>query len=86
MKKVLKRKLFIINGCTKNYFLWEVPQGRGVMFEIIEEFKGRRIARALLRGYYSNKLQAFVAFKKIIDIETARMRGAVATPQITLQS
>lgn len=66
MKKLIKRKLFFINGCSKNLFLWELPdaKGKGTVFEVIEEFKGHSIARTMLRGIYKGKLEALMAFRK----------------------
>lgn len=71
MKKVIKRKLFFNNGLSKNFFLWEVSSDRGVMYEIIEEFKGQRIARAMLRGIYRDRVRALDGFKKVIMAEEA---------------
>ena len=73
MKKVLKRKLFFINGCSKNFLLWEIPEARGVVYEIIEEFKGRSISRAVLHGLYLQKMNAVNAFKKIVNLENTRL-------------
>lgn len=71
-KKVLKNELFSINGCSKNYLLWEIPEGRGMIYEIIEEFKGHRISRAVLHGLYLQKVKAVSAFKKIVKMEKAQ--------------
>ena len=78
MKRVIKRKLFFNNGLSKNFFLWEVSSDRGVMYEIIEEFKGQRIARAMLRGIYRDRIKALDGFKKVITAEAALHRGALA--------
>lgn len=73
MKKVLRRKLFFTNGCSKNFFLWEIPEDRGVIYEIIEEFRGHHVSRAVLRGLYLQKLKAFSAFRRIINFESAQV-------------
>lgn len=77
MKKLIKRKLFYQNGCSKNFFLWEVAGDRGVIYEIIEEFKGHRIARAMLRGIYRDRLKAMNDFRKVIMAEIATRRVPV---------
>jgi hypothetical protein len=79
MKKLLKRKLFYTNGSSKNYFLWEIANDRGVMYEIIEEFKGHSIARAQLKGIYNNRLKAMAEFKRVVSTESA-------APHITIPS
>ncbi len=71
MKKLIKRKLFYNNGLSKNFFLWEISSERGVIYEIIEEFKGQRIARAMLRGIYRDRLKALGDFKKVIVAEAS---------------
>jgi|GEM_PF-3021755 len=73
MKKVLKKKLFFINGCSKNYFLWEIPEGPGIIYEIVEEFKGHHISRAVLHGLYLQKEKALTAFKRLINHEAHRL-------------
>ena len=73
MKKLIKKKLFYQNGCSKNLFLWQTPSLHGDAFEIVEEFKGRRISRSMLRGLYREKLKALLAFKRIIDVEASRV-------------
>jgi hypothetical protein len=71
MKKLIKRKLFYQNGTYKNFFLWEIAGERGIVYEIIEEFKGKSISRAMLRGIYRNRLKALVDFKKVILAEAS---------------
>jgi hypothetical protein len=77
MKKVIKRKLFFNNGLSKNFFLWEITNERGVLYEIIEEFKGQRIARAMLRGIYRDRIKALTDFKRVITAESALARGSL---------
>ena len=78
MKKVIKRKLFYNKGLSKNFFLWEISNERGgAIYEIIEEFKGQRIARAMLRGIYNDRLKALDSFRKVITAETALNRGVL---------
>jgi hypothetical protein len=74
MKKLIKRKLFNSNGLSKNFFLWELTSDRGSFYEIIEEFKGKQIARAMLRGIYRDRLKALTDFKKVIVAEAATLR------------
>ncbi len=73
MKKVLKKKLFFINGCSKNFFLWEIPDGNRIFYEVIEEFRGHRISRAVLHGFYLRKEKALDAFKRLTSFEMSRV-------------
>lgn len=74
MKKVIKKKLFFQNGVSKNLFLWEIFDGHQIVYEIIEEFKGHRISRALLKGIYNQKIKAIIAFSKFVERETMTSR------------
>jgi hypothetical protein len=70
MKKVIKKKLFFQNGYSKNFFLWEIFDGDRIMYEIVEEFKGHKISRALLKGMYDTKMKAASAFSRLIANES----------------
>jgi hypothetical protein len=74
MKKLIKRKLFYNSGVSKNFFLWEISGERGSFYEIIEEFKGKQIARAMLRGIYRDRMKALADFKRVVVAEAATLR------------
>jgi hypothetical protein len=78
MKKLIKRKLFYGDGLSKNFFLWEINGDRGSFYEIIEEFKGKQISRAMLRGIYRDRLKALADFRQVILAEAASRRMSPA--------
>jgi hypothetical protein len=82
MKKLIKRKLYNNNGISKNFFLWEISGDRGVIYEIIEEFKGQRIARAMLRGMYGDRLKAMNEFRKVITAEATTLRAPTVSQRL----
>ena len=82
MKKIIKRKLYYQNGCSKNFFLWEVSNERGQMYEIIEEFKGHSIGRAMLRGIYNDRLKALAGFKQIVSSEESAQKVHTTTHRL----
>lgn len=82
MKKLIKRKLFYNNGLSKNFFLWEISGDRGVIYEIIEEFKGQRIARAMLRGMYGDRVKALNEFKKVVTMEATTFGSPTITHRL----
>ncbi len=79
MKKLIKRKLFYQGGSYKNFFLWEISNARGLVYEIIEEFKGKSIARAMLRGIYKDRLSALNQFRKVTSLENAMLKMSSAS-------
>lgn len=71
MKKIIKHKLLFQNGCSKNLLLWEMSDtNKGVVYEIIEEFKGHSITRSMLRGIYKDRLKALGEFKKMVTSDS----------------
>jgi hypothetical protein len=70
MKKVIKHKLLFQNGCSKNFLLWEIAGRNGIVYEIVEEFKGQSIARSMLRGIYRDRIKALASFKQVLNAES----------------
>ncbi len=79
MKKLIKRKLYYQGGSYKNFFLWEISGAKGLFYEIIEEFKGKSIARAMLRGIFKDRLSALSQFKKVTGMETSMLKMSAAS-------